>query len=96
MTGAGATPVRLGVPNDLDGQRADRVVAVLLDVSRAAARQAFDAGLVTQEGVPVGTSDKLKAGAPLAVVLVAASEDLEPLDVPLVVHLTVGSSLAKV
>ena len=46
-------PQRHVVPPDLVGERADRIVAVLLETSRSAARALVDAGDVTVGDAPV-------------------------------------------
>ena len=83
MTEAGADPARAAVPVDMDGFRADRVVAGVFALSRAAARQAIDSGRVTVAGSPIAAKDKLAAGTPLEVILPEAEGPLEPLEAPL-------------
>lgn len=79
-------PVELTVPPDLDRQRADRIVAGLLNLSRAAARRAVDAGQVVSGDSIVAPSDKLRAGTHLAVAIPEEAEGLVPLDGPLQVR----------
>jgi 23S rRNA pseudouridine1911/1915/1917 synthase len=55
-------PLRLEVPERLDGDRVDRVLADLLGVSRARARALLDAGVLL-EGSPAKPSDRARAGA---------------------------------
>ncbi len=78
--------VELVVPADMDGQRADRVVAVALDISRSAARLAVDSGQVAVDGKAVGPADKLSAGTRLLVTRPPEPSGLVPLDEPLVVR----------
>ncbi|HUF96247.1 MAG TPA: RluA family pseudouridine synthase [Acidimicrobiia bacterium] len=53
--------VTLTVPSDLDGERLDRALAVLLDVSRAVARSLVDSG-VEIDGVPSKPNARVVAG----------------------------------
>ncbi|MDP3983640.1 MAG: RluA family pseudouridine synthase, partial [Acidimicrobiia bacterium] len=55
------SPVTLTVPSDLDGERLDRALAVLLDVSRAEARSLVDSG-VEIDGVPSKPNARVVAG----------------------------------
>ncbi|NND02327.1 MAG: RluA family pseudouridine synthase [Acidimicrobiia bacterium] len=80
MSEVGADPERAAVPGDMDGMRADRVVAGVYGISRAAARNAVDSGKVTIDGEPVAAKDKLAAGTILAAVLPEAEGPLQPLD----------------
>jgi len=52
----------LTTPDDLDGVRADRVIAVLCDVSRRVARATIEAGKATRSGRPLAPSDRISAG----------------------------------
>jgi hypothetical protein len=45
-----APPLTVEIPDELDGERADRVVAVLGEMARSEARVHCDAGLVTVDG----------------------------------------------
>ena len=55
------------VPEELDGERLDRAVAVLGDVSRSLARAMVDDGGVTVDGVPVTEAKaRVRAGSVLA------------------------------
>jgi 23S rRNA pseudouridine1911/1915/1917 synthase len=49
------------VPSDLDGERADRILSVLLSVSRSEARALFDRGVTVDES-PVRPADRLVVG----------------------------------
>jgi 23S rRNA pseudouridine1911/1915/1917 synthase len=55
------SPVTLTVPSDLDGERLDRALAVLLDVSRAVARRLVDSG-VEIDGIPSRPNARVVAG----------------------------------
>jgi 23S rRNA pseudouridine1911/1915/1917 synthase len=55
------SPVTLTVPPDLDGERLDRALAVLLDVSRAVARSLVDSG-VEIDGIPSKPNARVVAG----------------------------------
>ena len=57
-----ADTLNLEVPERLDGQRVDKVLADLLDVSRAQARELLDAGVLL-DGSPARPSDRVHAGA---------------------------------
>ena len=61
---------RIVITSDLAGERADKVVATVLQVSRAAARAAFDAGAVVVDGSPISPSDNLTEGTVATVTLV--------------------------
>ncbi|MEX1038475.1 MAG: RluA family pseudouridine synthase [Acidimicrobiia bacterium] len=56
------SPLTLTVPSDLDGERLDRALAVLLDVSRAVARGLVDAG-VEIDGVVSKPNTKVTTGS---------------------------------
>lgn len=66
------------VPSDLDGERADRIVAACLDVPRSASRAAFDAGAVLVGGDVIKPSHRLATGAVIAVSLDDGPPSLEP------------------
>lgn len=51
------------IPPELDGERVDKVVAVLAGVSRAVGRQMVDLGTVTVGGVPVDARTRVAAGS---------------------------------
>jgi 23S rRNA pseudouridine1911/1915/1917 synthase len=82
------TVVHVTVPIDLDGQRADKVIAVLLDSSRSVVRAIIDAGEAVVEEVPVRPAEKLRAGMVVRVDVPSVDVELEPEgDVPFeVVH----------
>jgi 23S rRNA pseudouridine1911/1915/1917 synthase len=82
----GLTQTELVVPPDLDGQRADKVLAGLLDISRASSRLLIDGGAVVQGERTVEPSQKLAAGSVLLVTRPAAPAGLQPLNQPLVVR----------
>lgn len=74
------TQYALEVPAELEGERADKVLAVLLDVSRSEARRIVDAGDAALAGVPVAASHRLAAGDTLDVDWEERSSALEPDD----------------
>lgn len=78
--------VELVVPPDMDGHRADRIVAGTLDISRAAARLAVDSGQVVVDGGAVGPADKLSAGTRLVVARPPEQSGLVPWEQPLAVR----------
>ena len=72
-----ARQVELEVPAGLDGERLDKVVASLLDLSRSQASLVARAG-VTVDGVDAGASDRVAAGAVIRCVPPEESPALEP------------------
>ncbi len=62
-----ADDVGVVVPGELDGARADRVVAALLDLSTGAARRLLEAGRVRVDRRKVKKGDALAAGAAVVV-----------------------------
>jgi 23S rRNA pseudouridine1911/1915/1917 synthase len=65
------------VPSDLDGERLDRVVAIVADVSRAQARQLIESGGVTVDGVTTETPAlRVKVGTELGIRPVAPAPPL--------------------
>ncbi len=60
---------RWAVPEDLAGDRVDRIVSHLAHVSRSQARALVDAGAVAVDGAPVKASDRLAAGTEIDVSL---------------------------
>lgn len=66
------------VPVDLTGERADRIVAVLAQMSRSRARAAIEHGGVLVDGVPVRPVDRLATGAVLSVPAAEESPPLQP------------------
>ena len=79
---------RLVVPESLDGERVDRVVATMLDVSRSVSRSIVDAAGVEVGGHPAKASDRVHAGDALLVSHEETPVELEAdADVPFaVVH----------
>ncbi len=65
------------VPDWLDGERVDKTVAALVEVSRAQARALLDEG-VTIDGSPVRPADRVRAGAVLVAPAPAEAVRLEP------------------
>jgi 23S rRNA pseudouridine1911/1915/1917 synthase len=77
------TDHRLVIPPDMSGERADRAVAALLDLSRSKVRAIFDSGGVVIGGAPVRASHKMLAGDELEVSYTETINTLEPdADVP--------------
>lgn len=71
--------MRYEVPAELDGERVDRVVAVLADLSRSKAREIVDAGGVIGSGDdPMGPSDRVSTGDTLEFEIPEAAPLLEP------------------
>lgn len=75
------SPVTLVVPSDLDGERLDRALAVLLDVSRAVARDLVDSG-VEVDGAPSKPNTRVAAGMSIRAPAVVKPAALlaEPMD----------------
>ena len=65
------------VPRELDGERVDKAVAVVLELSRAHAKELLKEG-VTLDGVPVKAADRVKAGGSLDVAEPRFEGGLEP------------------
>ncbi|HSJ70443.1 MAG TPA: RluA family pseudouridine synthase [Acidimicrobiia bacterium] len=61
------------VPGELDGERADKVIAVLLDIARSESRGAFDEGRVSMGGHPVKPGQRLAQGDEIEVELAVRS-----------------------
>ena len=70
------------VTDDLSGERADKVVAVLAGVSRSVARSMVEEGLATFDGEVVDPSDRVTAGTAVTTDVPAPTE-LAPEDIPL-------------
>ena len=70
----------LTVPDDLGGERADRIVAALLDLARSESRAAFDSGGVEMEGGAIKPSQRLVAGSSVVVTLPAPARGVTPDD----------------
>lgn len=66
------TDVRVTVPLELDGQRADKALSILLDASRSSARSIIDAGDAHADGETLRPAQKLRAGT----VVVARTPDV--------------------
>lgn len=67
----------LTITPDLDGERADRAIAVLLDIARSASRAAFDTGSVTLAGQPIRPSHRVVTGDRIVVVAEEHNRDIE-------------------
>ncbi len=71
--------VNSALPDALDGERADRVVAMLTGVSRSVAARAIEGDLVLVDGKPVAkTSQRLSAGQVIEIPDTVGDEDLAP------------------
>jgi 23S rRNA pseudouridine1911/1915/1917 synthase len=67
------------LPAALDGQRVDRVVAIVADISRSQASEAISAQRVVVDGVPVAKpSERVAAGAVIAIELVQPERGPRP------------------
>lgn len=73
--------MRMVVPDDVDGARTDRAIALLFEVSRSAARKAIDNGDATRNGESLKPSDAVAAGDELVVTIRAVETVVEPEDV---------------
>ena len=93
MAEIGINETELVVPTDLDGHRADKVVAAVLGVSRGSSRVLIDGGGVSIDGLAVEPAQKLRAGAIMKVVRPAEPEGLTPLDHPLLVRYESAAAL---
>jgi 23S rRNA pseudouridine1911/1915/1917 synthase len=69
------------VPNELDGERIDRVVAVAAGLSRAQAKQMVQDGEVTLDDRPVAASHRVSVGDRIQMVMPAPEADLTPADI---------------
>jgi 23S rRNA pseudouridine1911/1915/1917 synthase len=69
------TKIDVTVSVDLDGERADKVIATLLDSSRSTVRAIIDAGDACIQDVPVRPAERLRAGTVVRVFVPA--EDVE-------------------
>jgi len=73
------------VPDELDGERIDRVVAVAAGVSRTQAKQMVQTGEVTVDEHRVSASHRVAAGDGVQVVMPPPAAPLVPADIPFVV-----------
>ncbi len=73
------------VPGELAGERADRIVAVAAGLSRSTARNLIDEGLVLFQGRPLDPRQRLAEGVELSIEM-PPEPRLEPEDIPLVVR----------
>ncbi len=80
--GGRISTLRTEVPDELAGERADRVVAVLAGVSRAEARRLVEAEAATIGGEPVEPRHRVAGGAVVEVALAAPEPALQPEEVP--------------
>lgn len=73
--------MRLVVPDDLDGTRADRAIAALLEVSRSVAKKAIDAGDATRHGSALRPADSVSSGDELVVTIAVIDDEIAAEDV---------------
>jgi 23S rRNA pseudouridine1911/1915/1917 synthase len=66
------------VPVDLAGERSDKVIAVLLDLSRGRVKEIVDEGLATIDGVPVRSGTRAMAGTRISVNVPDIDDSLVP------------------
>ena len=67
------------VPEELDGERLDRAVAILGDVSRSIARTIVDGGGVTVDGtITTGAKVRVRTGSVLVFEIPEVEERLKP------------------
>jgi 23S rRNA pseudouridine1911/1915/1917 synthase len=66
------------VPAELDGERADKVIAVILDIARSESRGAFDEGRVSMAGHPVKPGQRVARGDEIEVEQVVRAVGLVP------------------
>lgn len=74
------------VPDDLAGERTDKIVAVLGGLSRSEARTLVDDGAVTSDGLPVSARDRLESGAVVEFEVPEPGDILQPEEVDLVIR----------
>jgi 23S rRNA pseudouridine1911/1915/1917 synthase len=72
-----ADSLSLEVPEHLDGERLDKALAVLLDVSRSQARALVDVG-VSVDGEPARAADRVRAGNVVTAPVPESVVSLEP------------------
>lgn len=82
------TTLDVTVPDDLDGERADKILAVTLGVPRSVVREIIDIGDATVAEIPVKPAQRMRAGAVIRARMPDPATDLVPeSDVPFtVVH----------
>lgn len=68
----------IAVPESLAGERADKVLAVVADLTRSGARTLIDSGQVTADGVPVRPKQRLSTGVILVYPEVVEDSVVEP------------------
>jgi 23S rRNA pseudouridine1911/1915/1917 synthase len=67
----------LEVPAELDGERVDKALAVMLDLSRARARALIDQG-VSIDGAPASPADRVQSGATVETPAPSMAPRMEP------------------
>ncbi|MEN8239523.1 MAG: RluA family pseudouridine synthase [Actinomycetota bacterium] len=66
------------VPVEMAGERIDKVIATLLDLSRGRVKEIIDEGSATVDGVPVRSSARAVAGTSISVDVQDTDQSLEP------------------
>jgi 23S rRNA pseudouridine1911/1915/1917 synthase len=66
------------MPVDMEGERLDRAIATLLDLSRGRVKEIIDEGLATVDGVPVRSSARAVPGTQISVNVPEIDESLVP------------------
>jgi 23S rRNA pseudouridine1911/1915/1917 synthase len=66
------------VPADMAGERSDKVIAALLDLSRGRVRDIIDEGLATVDGEPVRSGSRATTGTRISVSIPEVDESLSP------------------
>lgn len=72
-----ADEIELEVPDHLDGERVDKTIATLLELSRARASHVVDHGVMV-DGIEAGPSDRVRAGSVIRCSRPAGVITLEP------------------
>ena len=72
-----ADEIELEVPDHLDGERVDKTIATLLELSRARASHVVDDGVMV-DGIEAGPSDRVRAGSVITCSRPAEVVTLEP------------------
>jgi 23S rRNA pseudouridine1911/1915/1917 synthase len=66
------------MPVDMEGERLDKAIATLLDLSRGRVKEIIDEGLATVDGVPVRSSARAVPGTQISVNVPEIDESLVP------------------
>jgi len=80
------TTVEVTVPDELDGERADKVLAVTLETARSVVREIIDKGDATVQETPVKPAQRMRAGVVIRATMPEPPPELAPEpDVPFTV-----------